>query len=145
MRKRTNREIARPGVTRFASAFLTLQSFLEVRDELKHMVVSVEWESTKWSKSKKGKAAYATIMQSHFWSSVNMCVKVFAPLVKVLRLVDGDVRPAMGFVYGELKKAKDEIKEALNHKEEKYKPILDIVDAKGKGRIDTPLHLTAYL
>ncbi len=64
MRKRTNREIVRPGVTRFASAFLTLQSFLEVRDELKHMVVSVEWESTKWSKSKKGKAAHATIMQS---------------------------------------------------------------------------------
>lgn len=65
--------------------------------------------------------------------------------MKVLRLVDGDVKPAMGFVYDEMKKAKEEIKEALKHKEERYKPIPEIVYAKAKWCIDTPLHLTAYL
>lgn len=145
MRKRTRKNIIRPGVTRFATAFLTLQSLLEKKEELRQMVSSKEWDDTKWSKSKKGKAAYATIVQPAFWNGVVMCLKVFTPLVKVLRLVDGDVKPAMGFVYGEVKKAKEQIKEALKHKEERYKPILDIVDAKGKGRIDSPLHLTAYL
>lgn len=31
------------------------------------------------------------------------CVEVFKPIVKVLRLVDGDWKPSMGIVYGELK------------------------------------------
>lgn len=109
------------------------------------MVNSNAWEATKWSKSTKGKAAYAIIVQPAFWSGVALTLKVFEPLVKVLRLVDGDVKPAMGFVYGELQKAKNDIKEAFKNKEDKYKPILAIVDDKAKGRIDTPLHLTAYL
>jgi hypothetical protein len=35
-----------------------------------------------------------------------MCLSVFEPLVKLIRLVDGDVKPSMGFFYGELTKAK---------------------------------------
>ncbi|KAL5736849.1 hypothetical protein ACOSQ2_031637 [Xanthoceras sorbifolium] len=50
-----------------------------------------------------------------FWNGVTTCLKVFAPLVKVLRLVDGDKKPAMGFVYGELLQAKEDIKVALNN------------------------------
>ncbi|KAL5812627.1 hypothetical protein ACOSQ3_027577 [Xanthoceras sorbifolium] len=42
-----------------------------------------------------------------FWNGVTTCLKVFAPLVKVLRLVDGDRKPAMGFVYEELLQAKE--------------------------------------
>ncbi|KAG5536472.1 hypothetical protein RHGRI_024038 [Rhododendron griersonianum] len=64
--------------------------------------------------------------------------------LKVLRLVDGD-RPSMGFVYGELQKAKQETIEACMSKEAQYKPILDIIDTKSQGRLDSPLHLTAYL
>ncbi|KAG5521552.1 hypothetical protein RHGRI_033950 [Rhododendron griersonianum] len=78
-------------------AFLTLQSLAEKKEALKVMVTSDEWG------------------------------KMFAPLVKVLRLVDGD-RPSMGFVYGELQKAKQEIIEACMFKEAQYKPIFDIID-----------------
>nr|XP_048336961.1 uncharacterized protein LOC125424192 [Ziziphus jujuba var. spinosa] len=39
--------------------------------------------------------------------------EVFTPLVKVLRLVDGEEKPSMGFVFGELLKAKDDIKKML--------------------------------
>ncbi|KAF7130818.1 hypothetical protein RHSIM_Rhsim10G0066300 [Rhododendron simsii] len=46
---------------------------------------------------------------------------------------------------GELKKAKQEIIEAYKSKEAQYKPILDIIDAKGKGRLDSLLHMVAYL
>ncbi|KAL5834146.1 hypothetical protein ACOSQ4_013643 [Xanthoceras sorbifolium] len=51
----------------------------------------------------------------NFWNGVTLCLKVFAPLVKVLRLVDGDVKPSMGFLYGELKNAKEEIKVVLRN------------------------------
>ena len=49
------KEIIRPGVTRFASAFLTLNSMLEKKNQLKQMVVHSRWDQLKDVKSKKGK------------------------------------------------------------------------------------------
>ncbi|KAF7141889.1 hypothetical protein RHSIM_Rhsim06G0134600 [Rhododendron simsii] len=50
----------------------------------------------------------------------------------------------MGFVYGELTKAKEEIKAAYKQVETNYRPILDVIDGKAKGRLESALHLTAY-
>ncbi|KAL5831913.1 hypothetical protein ACOSQ4_017267 [Xanthoceras sorbifolium] len=61
------------------------------------------------------------------------CLKVFTPLVKVLRLVDGDRKPAIGFIYGELLQAKEEIKVELNNVERNYQPVLDIIDSRIKN------------
>ena len=135
----------RPGVTRFASAFLTLQSILEKKDRLRAMFTSSDWDKCKWSKSVKGKAVYSTVLSAGFWNGVNYCLRVFAPLVRVLRLVDGDRKPSMGFLYGELKRAKEEIREALKNVESNYRPIFEIIDVKSKGRLDSPLHMTAYI
>jgi hypothetical protein len=139
------RDIVRPGVTRFASAFLTLNSMLEKKDQLRRMVVNSKWDTLKDVKSKKGKNATATILSPNFWKDVKLCVSVFEPLVKVLRLADGDVKPSMGFIYGELLKAKKEIKEVYGNNETRYKDILAVIDNKMKGRLDSPLHLAAYL
>ncbi|KAK2634767.1 hypothetical protein Ddye_029559 [Dipteronia dyeriana] len=84
-------------------------------------------------------------MNITFWNGVTTCLKVFAPLVRVLRLVDGDQKPSMGFLYGELKKVKEEIKLALKSNDNAYQPIIDIIDSKAKDLLDTPLHLMAYL
>jgi hypothetical protein len=66
----------------------------------------------------------------------------FAPLFKVLRLV-GDVKPSMGFVYGELLKAKRQVKEALGNVENRFKDGVVVIEKKMAGRLDSPLHLTA--
>ncbi|KAF7150625.1 hypothetical protein RHSIM_Rhsim02G0154200 [Rhododendron simsii] len=58
----TKRDIVRPGVTRFATAFLTLQSLMEKKQDLRTMFSSDAWGNSKWAKSTKGKAAYATVM-----------------------------------------------------------------------------------
>ncbi|XP_019171429.1 PREDICTED: uncharacterized protein LOC109166984 [Ipomoea nil] len=108
------RDIIRPGVTRFASAFLTLQSLLAKKIELKAMFSSNEWEECKFSNTVKGKASYATVTNTSFWQGVTLCLNVFAPLVKVLRIVDQDKKPSMGFVYGELMQDKEDIKKAFN-------------------------------
>ncbi|KZV45877.1 hypothetical protein F511_35545, partial [Dorcoceras hygrometricum] len=102
------RDIIRPGVTRFASNFLTLQSLIEKKSNLRAMFTSDLWENCKWSKTTKGKSAYSTVMSMSFWNGVTLCLKIFAPLVRVLRLVDGDRKPSMGFLYGELLRAKRE-------------------------------------
>ena len=146
MRKFTKkRDIVRPGVTRFASAFLTLQSLKDKKDDLRQMFSSAEWEECRFSNTVKGKAAFATVLSNGFWTGVSLCLKVFNPLVKVLRLVDADWKPSMGFVYGELVKAKEEIKGALAGHPKAYDSIIKIIDTKMKGRLDTCLHLVAYL
>jgi len=139
------REIIRPGVTRFATAYLTLQSMMEKKDCLRKMVVDSKWYDLPDVKSKKGKDATATVLNINFWRDVSLCLKVFEPLVKVLHLVDGDVKPSMGYVYGELLKAKREIKEAFGNVEKNYKEVMAIVDKKMKGRLDSPTHVAAYM
>lgn len=139
------RDIVRPGVTRFASAFLTLQSLADKKSQLRFMFSSEEWEKCKFSKTVKGKTAYATVVSPSFWAGVSSCLKVFAPLVKVLRMVDADWKPSMGFIYGEIKKARKDIIDALGNNEKAYDPIVKIIDNKMKDRLDTSLHLTAYL
>ena len=77
------------------------------------MFSSDGWEKCKFSKTVKGKSDFAMVLSPSFWQGVTLCLKVFAPLVKVLRMVDADWKPSMGFVYGELKKAKKEIMDAF--------------------------------
>ncbi|ESQ43577.1 hypothetical protein EUTSA_v10015438mg [Eutrema salsugineum] len=135
MRKFTKRrDIVQPRITRFASAFLTLQILIKKKEKLKMMFASNEWGET-----------YNTTCNMEFWDGVGMCLKVFAPLVRILRLVDGDLKPTMGFLYGELEEAKKEICNALNNLKKNYKPILCIIDQKGNGCLDSPLHWMAYL
>ncbi|GJS00900.1 hypothetical protein Tco_0317408 [Tanacetum coccineum] len=145
MRDFTKRkDIVRPVVTRFASSFLTLQSLSEKKEQLRHMFSSTEWEECRFSGTVKGKAAYATVLSTTFWAGVSLCLKVFTPLVKVLRMVDADWKPSMGFVYGETIKAKKEIKGVLGGNKKAYEPIIKIIE-KMKGRLDIVLQLMAYL
>jgi hypothetical protein len=124
------KEVVRPGVTRFASNFLTLNSMQEKKDQLRKMVVHSRWDSLKDVKSKKRKEATTTILSPTFWRDVKLTLAVFEPLVKVLRLVDGDVKPSMGWVYGELLKAKREIKEAFGNVQSRYNEVMEVIDKK---------------
>ncbi|XP_022883756.1 uncharacterized protein LOC111400579 [Olea europaea var. sylvestris] len=126
-RKFTKREIVRPRLTRFATFFLTLQSLLDKKQELRNMMTSNEWDNTKWSKSKKGKEALDIVVPNDFWILIDLCLRVFTPLVKVLRLVDGEEKPSMGFVYRELLKTKDVIIKTLKRESDNM-PILNIID-----------------
>ena len=149
MRKFTKkREIIRPGVTRFASVFLTLQSLYEKKDQLRAMSQSEEWEKISHvKKSAKGVQATATLVKPSFWNGVSLCLRVFEPLVKVLRMVDGDVKPSMPFVYGEIVKAKKDIRIPVGNIDKTgtlYKSIIGIIDEKMKKRLDSPIHLAAY-
>nr|KAJ0203426.1 hypothetical protein LSAT_V11C500259860 [Lactuca sativa] len=140
MRNHTKkREIIQSGVTRFAPAFLTLQSLSEKKEQLKNMLYSNKWEECKFSGSPKGRASYGIVTSLQFWAGVTQCLNVFSPLVKVLRMVDADRKPQW------LKVAKEEIMKALGGNEKSYKPIVDIINHKMKGRLDSKLHWMTYL
>ncbi|XP_033132372.1 uncharacterized protein LOC117127129 [Brassica rapa] len=144
MRAYTKRDIVRPGATRFATCFLTLNSLFEKKAQLRNMFNSNEWHDCKHSNTAKRKLASETVMSCSFWNNVTTVLKVFSPMVKVLRLADGEKIPSLGFIYGELLVAKNSIKEATDHLEKNYQPIFKIIDEKMKGMLDYPLHMAAY-
>nr|XP_034924027.1 uncharacterized protein LOC118056041 [Populus alba] len=100
MRKFTGgKEILRPAPTRFATNFIALQSILAYKDELRAMVTSKEWVSSAYAKDIKGKMFVESVLDSLFLEECAVIVRMSEPLVRVLRLVDGDDRPSMGYLY----------------------------------------------
>ena len=73
-----------------------------------------------------------------FWKKVRKVLKVFEPLVKVSRLVDGDDKPTMGFIYEAMDRAKQAIMENVKY-HDKY---IKIIDARWNDQLHHPLHAT---
>ncbi|CAL5384210.1 unnamed protein product [Camellia sinensis] len=140
-----NRELTRPAVTRFATAFLTLKSFQDRKLQLRAMFASEEWARSSYSTSVNAKKAQGTILgDARFWKAIKYCLKCVLPLVKILRLVDGDAKPAMGFIYEAMDRAKEEIASNLNHVRGRYKCIWEIIDTRWDLQLHRPLHAAAY-
>ncbi|XP_059670853.1 uncharacterized protein LOC132316389 [Cornus florida] len=116
MKEFTNgKELIRPAVTRFATSYLTLQRLNELKGELMNLFTSSKWKSSKFARTRKGKRVEGVALDNrNFWTNVANCLRAAIPLVKVLRLVDSDERPAMGFIYGAMDRAKEEIKKNFN-------------------------------
>ncbi|XP_020266421.1 uncharacterized protein LOC109841909 [Asparagus officinalis] len=137
------RDIVRPGVTRFATTFLTLRSLLEKKEKLRFMFSDEAWVRCKLAKTAKGAKVEAIAMSDSWWTAVAKILKVYAPIFRLLRVVDSDYKPSMGFVVGMLEDMKKEIIQVKN-KEKDFKPVIDIIDGKSKDRLFSPLHMASY-
>ncbi|XP_052621725.1 uncharacterized protein LOC111887896 [Lactuca sativa] len=130
-RKILKKDLLRPAATRFATAFLTIQSIYESKQNLQQMFVSNEWGASSWAKKPDGREIKKIIMdERNFWPSVVYSMKTTMPLVQVLRLVDGEQTPAMGFIYGAMDECKEKIAKNLDNNLASYKEIWDIIDKK---------------
>ncbi|RVW12187.1 hypothetical protein CK203_084250 [Vitis vinifera] len=69
---------------------------------------------------------------------------VSGPLVRVLRLVDGEKKAPMGYIYEAMNRAKDAIVRSFNGNEEKYKEIFNIIDKRWEIQLHRPLHAAGY-
>eukprot|EP00253_Pinus_taeda_P014300 PITA_14300 len=144
MRKRTGGEdIIRPAITRFATHFLTLQSMLSQHRNLQKMFSSDEWNQSNWPHKLEGKELKKKVNEETFWRKAAKIVKLAEPLVKVLRLVDGE-RLAMGFIYEAMDQAKEHIKRAYKDKVAKYGPIWAIIDERWNNQFHCPIHAAGY-
>ncbi|KAG5515997.1 hypothetical protein RHGRI_036889 [Rhododendron griersonianum] len=72
------------------------------------------------------------------------CLKGVLPLIKVLRLVDGDAKPAMGYIYEAMDRAKEQIEKNFNKVKRRYAAIWKIVDERWALQLHRPLHVAAY-
>ncbi|XP_028793556.1 uncharacterized protein LOC114749230 [Neltuma alba] len=115
------KELARPAVTRFATAYLTLSCILRQKNALRTMFASDDWTSSTFASKSEGKQVVDMVFgDSRFWSSIKYCLKCVSPLVKVLRLVDGDSKPAMPYIYEAMDRAKEEIADNFEKKESRF-------------------------
>ena len=142
MREFTQGELSRPAVTRFATNFLSLQSLLYEYQALRRMFCSQQWKD---STKPKALSVKASVLGDSLWDKVTEIVSFSEPLMKVLRLMDGE-KPPMGYIYEGMDSAKEAIKTFYKGDESKYLPIWQIIDSRGDKQLHSPLHAAgAYL
>ncbi|CAN7030175.1 unnamed protein product [Brassica rapa subsp. trilocularis] len=145
MRRFTDQHnLHRPAVTRFATSFITMSQFHIQQSNLKKMVTSDDWNKSKWPREAGAKKLKQYILQESFWRNVSYALKLTGPLVKVLRMVDGDKKPAMGYIYAAMDRAKEAIARSFKMKQEKYENVFEIIDRRWNCQLHQPLHAAGY-
>ena len=126
-----NREILRPGPTRFASNYIALESVKKHRSALRTTFTSEEWEqyisSSNVSEKTKNVALKVQqwILTETLWNKIEKILSIIGPLVKVLKMVDGDDKDNMGYLYEAMDRAKESIKSNSPRNFDKWWRIVD--------------------
>ncbi|XP_039035558.1 uncharacterized protein LOC120172051 [Hibiscus syriacus] len=145
MRKREGwKEIVRPGVTRFDTTFITLKNSFDHKHDLQALVVDKHFTSHKLSKTTTGKIVSDIVLDQKFWNDCLSIAKLVAPIIRLLRIVDGDEKPSLGYVYEGMQRAKNAIKEMFRNRRALYKPYTDIIKARWDKYLKLNLHAAAY-
>ncbi|KAL8492374.1 hypothetical protein ACS0TY_023828 [Phlomoides rotata] len=76
--------------------------------------------------------------------SVVCIIKIYSPLVRVLRLVDGERKPTMGYIYEVMDRAKEIIMKVFDNKENEYKDAFEIIDMRWSFQLHRSLHATGF-
>eukprot|EP00253_Pinus_taeda_P009041 PITA_09041 len=139
-----NKELVRSAITRFAISFISLQSLLNSMWDVKRMFLLEEWRVLLHSHKLQGEAICRLVSyQESFWAGVKEVCSITEPLVKVLRLVDGD-KPIMGYLYEAMDRAKESIHIYYDDKGdegfEKQQLIWDVIDERWNNAIHRPIH-----
>ncbi|XP_072995838.1 uncharacterized protein [Typha latifolia] len=144
MKKYTHgKDLLLPAETRAAMNFITLKNMTSLKEELSSMVTSEEWIDCQLSKKPGGIAVTNLIGSSTFWSSCSAIVRMTEPLVRLLKLVCSNKRPAMGYIYVGIHQAKEAIKKELVKKSD-YLPYWQIIDWRWERQLPRPLHAAGF-
>jgi len=143
MREKTGwADLVRPTATHFATAFLTLKSLHKHKDALSGLFVTEKWIGNKLAKTRAGLDVHDIVLSTEFWNKVEDCLRTSAPLLIVLRVVDGDEKPAMPEVQALMNHAKERIKLsfAIQTKKRLLEKIMAIIDRRWEKQMDHPLY-----
>ncbi|KAL4558328.1 hypothetical protein LXL04_036526 [Taraxacum kok-saghyz] len=138
------RNLHRPAITRFATSFITLSQFHRQKHNLRKMVLSNEWATAKWSGDPTAKKIKEYFISDSFWRHILYSIKLTGSLVKVLRIVDGDKKPAMGYIYEAMDRAKETIAKSFLNKEVVYQKAFKFIDERWECQLHRPLHAAGH-
>ncbi|GAV79673.1 zf-BED domain-containing protein/DUF659 domain-containing protein/Dimer_Tnp_hAT domain-containing protein [Cephalotus follicularis] len=136
-------EIVQQGVTRSAANFMTLKQMAHLKLNLQAMVTSEEWMHCPYSKKPGGLTMLDIVSNRSFWSSCILIIRLINPLLSVMRIVSSKKRPAMGYIYAGLYRAKETIKRELVKREE-YVVYWNVIDHWWKQQWQSPLHAAGF-
>jgi hypothetical protein len=114
------------------------------KHDLQALMVDKHFTTHKLAKSVAGKIVSAIIFDSKFWDDCFKIAKLMAPIIKLLRIVDGDEVPSMGYVYEGMRRAKNAIKEMFKKKKAAYEPYTNIIKARWDKHLKRNLHAASY-
>nr|GMD48668.1 uncharacterized protein LOC109167856 [Ipomoea batatas] len=145
LRKYTRkRDLVKYAKTRFATAFLTFKRLHEQKNNLRKLFNSEEFLTSSYFKEEAGKECSRIVQMPSFWNTILEALKISCPLISTLRLVDGDVKPSMGYIYPTMEITKQAIEKAFNNNSSKYKKVFEILDRRWSSQLRQPLHAVAY-
>lgn len=131
------------GITCSATDFLTLKRMLNIKHNLQSMVTSVEWMESPYSKKPEGFALLDYISNQSFWSTCSLISRLTDPILRLLRIVCSEERPAMAYVYAGVYRAKETIKKELVNKKD-YSVYWNIIDHRWESLQRHPLHAAGF-
>ncbi|MQL71915.1 hypothetical protein Taro_004259 [Colocasia esculenta] len=138
-------DIIRPGPTRFASQFIALESLHKFRHELDTLIDSSEYLAhvgTLREESRDVAHEISCLVSDHrFWDRILYYLKLIEPLVQVLRMVDGEDKNDMGYLYEAMDKAKERLREKHPMAFQKW---WRIIDARWESTLHHDLHVVGY-
>ncbi|KAK8935149.1 hypothetical protein KSP39_PZI013556 [Platanthera zijinensis] len=145
LRKREGwKEIVRPGATRFATTFITLKSVHDHKHDLQALITSKYYSDSKLAKTVKGKETTSIILDNKFWTSCLIMTKISGPIIRLLRIVDADEKPSLGYVYDGLYRVRKAIKNLFKDNKRLYKPYTSIIKSRWDSQFRQGIHSAAY-
>lgn len=145
------RELHRSCVTRFATQYYTLESIDKHKNALKMLFMSEAWVKSDFAKKVEGKNITKIVCRKSFWDDVRFACSILAPLVDVIRLVDTEEKPCMGYIYEAMDRAKEQIKKNIgedkaitNEAKRECRRVVSmvwrVIDDRWNEQLDRPLH-----
>ncbi|XP_037404559.1 uncharacterized protein LOC119267293 [Triticum dicoccoides] len=143
MRKATGGlDLVRPAATRFATSILALKSLVKHKQALRSLFTCQAWVGNKLAKTAAGLNVQDIVLSADWWHAIEDCLRASGPLLRVLRVADGDEIPAMPEMTALMRFAKEKINQGFPHqnKQALLKKIIDIVDKRWENQMDHPLY-----
>ncbi|PKU65066.1 hypothetical protein MA16_Dca004681 [Dendrobium catenatum] len=145
LRKRDGwKEIIRPGATRFATTFITLRSIYDHKIHLQAFITNKVFFESKISKTVKGKEVSSIILDNKFWNDCLLVSKLSGSLIRLLRIMDSDEKPSLGFLYDGMYRARKAIKGMFKNSKRMYKPYTTIIKTRWDRQLRQGIHCAAY-
>ncbi|KAI3942434.1 hypothetical protein MKW98_013086 [Papaver atlanticum] len=113
------------------------------------MFNSKEWRNSKWAKKHAiGKEVAKYVRRSTYWNDMHYILKIMAPMVDVIRLVDTEEKPSMGYIYKAMDICKEKVRTNLAAKttedEEMWHTLSRIMDKRWLDQLQQPLHAATH-
>ena len=91
-----------------------------------------------------GKVVNAIILDNKFWEDCLLMVKIVAPIIKLLRVVDADEKPSLCYVYEGMFRVRKGIMSISKDKQRLYDPYIKIIDKRWDKHLRSNIHAATY-